>query len=230
MTSIDTSARTRESWMHAAIEVFRARFIEVGHPLPEKIHVSIGFPLGVSPENNVILAQTVKTIVSKDGVNHVFVSPIIEDPAEILRCLVHELVHVALDNEDGHTGRFAEIATRLGFIGKMTTTPVGPDLAAEFMILAAELGDFEHGALDLSVLRKPAKVPTTSGGTGSRVRVTSGPAPQTNRYFSFVCRNDECEVGDLYSVRTTRKMIRIAIPVCPCCLAPMLPVSEIPGL
>lgn len=40
--SIETQGRTRESWLEAAVEVFRPRFVEVGHPLPSKLHVSAG--------------------------------------------------------------------------------------------------------------------------------------------------------------------------------------------
>lgn len=228
--SIETTGQTRESWLEAAINVFRPRFVEVDYELPEKIHVSIGFPVGNAPENKVILAQTTAKFVSKDDVNHVFISPILSDPAEILRSLLHELIHVALDNEDGHEKRFAEIATRFGFIGKMTETPVGPELAFEFVVIAAELGDFPHGAIDMSALRAPAKSRTEVPAGAPTKRATSGPAPQQNRYFDLICRNPECEGCDQYKVRMTRKWISKGIPPCGICLRRLRPTTPIPGL
>jgi hypothetical protein len=216
--SIETNGRTRESWMEAAIKVFRPRFVELEYPLPEKIHISVGFPHGRAPENRVILAETMTRRLSKDGVNHVFISPIVSDPAEVLCDILHELIHVALDNEDGHTGRFVEIAKALGFVGKPTETPAGPTLAAEFMVLAESLGEFPHGAVDLSLLRRPALVPAGGGAPVSDgPRPTSGVLPQRNRYYGAICRNEGCDGFNDYRVRMSRKWMETALPVCGMC-------------
>jgi len=214
MTSIEIPTTvTREGWMHAAVEIFRPRFAEVGYPLPEKIHMSVGFAYGARRESAKILGQAWSRAVSSDGVNHMFVSPESGDPVEILETILHELIHVALDLADGHKGRFAEIATRLGFMGPMTSTPSSVELAADLMVLSAELGDFPHGAMTI-----PAKVPTTAtpglvpaGGVSSApIKYHTGPATQTNRNLKLVCAEDG------YAVRTSRSMVEThGFPFCP---------------
>lgn len=206
-----TATDTRESWLHRAIEAFRPRFIEIGYELPEKIHVSIGFSFGSKRENKVIAATTWHRAASEDGVNHLFISPEDSDTARILETLLHELIHVVLDNEDGHKGRFAEIATRLGFDGPMTTTPASIALAMDLVVLATELGDFPHGKLTVPV---SVKTPDLVGvGTGGVVlNPTSGPRPQRNRYMKVVCPGD-CA----YSVRMSRSQINRALPLCGIC-------------
>jgi hypothetical protein len=200
---------TREGWLEAAIEHFRPAFVEVGYPLPDKMHVSVGFGYGVRAESKFILGQTWKTTVSDDGLNHLFIGPQEGDPAEILVTLLHELIHVALDVEDGHRGRFAEIATRLGFLGPMTQTPPSPTLMAEMLTLAAALGPFPHGKLDVDKLRQPAPVPVNPDGTPGRpVKVHTGPGKQGTRMIKLVA---PCG----YTVRTTRKWIEEGLPRCP---------------
>lgn len=209
MTSIeiDTTTVTREAWLHAAIETFRPRFVEYGHPLPEKIHVSVGFGTGIKGENNTILGATWAKRVSEDNVNHVFINPRVGDTAETLRILLHELIHVALDCEDGHKARFAEIATRFGFEGKMTTTPVGMSLGTELMVIAAELGTYPHGALDINKVRTPV------GPDGTPLPpVNTGPRAQTNRHLKVRCPE---HTG--YSVRISRTVAStMGLPSCPC--------------
>jgi hypothetical protein len=39
---------TREAWLHAAIEIVRPWFAEVGMPIPEMVHVLVGFSLTAS--------------------------------------------------------------------------------------------------------------------------------------------------------------------------------------
>lgn len=229
MSGIETARVTRESWLEALIDVWRPKFRELEYPLPNVIHVSVGFPYGVAPENKVILAQCLHSSVSKDGHNHVYISPVVDDPAEAARCLLHELVHVVLDNEDGHRGRFAEIAKALGFVGKMTQTPVGDSLGLELVMVTAELGPFPHSAVDLAMLR-PAPVPVPVGGAPARPkpRVTSGPVPQRNRYFKVVCENPQCDGYGEYGGNFTRKWIEAGLPDCGMCHAPMALTAPLP--
>lgn len=200
----------REAWLERAIDMLRPRFTEIGMPLPEKIHVSVGFGYGIRAESKFILGQTWSRVASDDGVNHVFIGPQVGDPAEMLVTLVHELVHVADDNKSGHRGAFAEAATRLGFNGPMTETPPSTALAAELAVMAAELGEFDHGKLDVDLVRAPAPVPgvpvPAAPGGG---KIHSGPAKQGTRMIKLVA--PDCG----YAVRTTRKWIELGVPSCP---------------
>ena len=53
----DDQGLTREAWLHRAIEAFRPRFTKIGLPLPEKLHVSVGFGYSSQAESKHILGQ-----------------------------------------------------------------------------------------------------------------------------------------------------------------------------
>lgn len=204
-----TGRTTRELWLERAVDAFRPRFTEVGQPLPEKIHISIGFGYGAKRENAKIRGQCWKSAASEDGVNHVFIGPEEADTMEILVTVLHELIHVALDCEDGHRGRFAEIATRLGFIGPMTSTPPSIELAADLVCLAETLGDFSHGKLNVNLART-TPVPTGAGGVAIGGGWHSGPAKQGTRMLKFSCTR--CG----WTFRTTAKWSNAGLPTCVC--------------
>ena len=216
MTSIeiDKTTVTREAWLRAAVEVFRPRFIEIGMPLPERVHVSVGFGSGARAESKAVRGVCWPRGASADGVNHVFISPTLGDGAEngvgqVLLTLLHELIHVADDCRSGHKGAFAEAATRLGMIGKMTSSEASVDLAAELMVLAEELGPYPHGVLD------PTPVLVEVGTGGAPILVgPSGPKVQTNRHAKVICPSTEHRP---YSVRMSRGVAEdLGLPTCPC--------------
>lgn len=202
---------TREAWLHAAIEALRPRFVEVGLPIPEKVHVSVGFGFGAKRESAVILGQCWAKRASEDGVNHVFISPEVNDTARVLDILLHELIHAADDCAHGHKGPFAEAATRLGLEGKMTATTASVQLAAEMVCLAETLGEYPHGALHASKLvLAPVPAPTPgSPEPAPTPRIHSGPGTQTTRMIKVEC---PC-CG--YVVRTTQKWLAVGNPSCP---------------
>lgn len=222
-----TATHTRESWLRAAVEVFRPRFDEIGFPLPSDIHISVGFAHGARAENGKILGQCWKRAASKDGINHIFVSPESGDTVEVLETVLHELIHAALDCEDGHRGRFAEAATRLGFMGPMTATPSSVELAAELMTIAATLGNYPHGELMVPDRKTTmvTTVPAQGGSSASPVPVKwhSGAAPQTGRMLKMSCKAEGCECTIVakngktksYTIRTTAEWIAVGNPRCP---------------
>lgn len=206
-------ATTREAWLMRAIEALRPRFAEVGAELPALIHVSVGFGgTGMRGESKMVLGATWARRASKDGANHVFISPVLSDTARVLDVLIHELIHVADDNQSGHKGLFAEWATRLGLTGKMTATVASIELAAEMITLAAVLGDYPHAAI--IPMDELPEVPTTPGAPAPRGRITSGPKTQTTRMLKVVCQDAGCECGG-YTVRTTARWLEVGTPRCP---------------
>jgi hypothetical protein len=122
------------------------------------------------------------------------------------------MLHVATDCHDGtkdlnssHRGTFAEYATRLGLCAPFTTATPDEALACELMVIAAELGDFPHGALRVPTrMRVATPEPITVGGG----RMTSGPRQQTNRWVSVTCPTH----GG--SVRLSRKALDEGAPYC----------------
>lgn len=204
---------TREAWLHAAIDALRPRFAEVGLPLPAKVHVSVGFGYGAKRESAVVLGQCWARRASEDGVNHIFISPELDDTARVLDVLMHELIHAADDCAHGHRGAFAEAATRLGLEGPMTATTASVTLAAEMITLADSLGDYPHGRLAAS--KVPARTPVDP--KGKPIPSHSGPGKQGTRMLKVVCAN-----GTGYTVRMTRKWLELAPPRCGCCGVTMI--------
>jgi hypothetical protein len=108
---------------------------------------------------------------------------------------------------------FAEVATRFGFIGSMTSSEASVELAAELMVLAEELGPYPHGVLD------PTPVRVTVGTNGEPLEVPilvgpSGPKAQTNRHVKAVCPSAGHRA---YSVRMSRGVAEeMGLPTCPC--------------
>jgi hypothetical protein len=210
MTKPATRTQTRENWLHAAIDMLRPMFVQIGFPIPERIHVSVGFSSrGRGGENSTIRGESWKRIASADGANHVFISPEIDDTATVLAVLMHELVHAALDNEDGHKGRFAEAVTRLGMTKPFTTATPDTALAAELIVMAAELGDYAHAKLDALGARKLVPVGQAPTGGG---RIVTGPATQTNRHIKV-----SCAAHPEYSVRASRTVLEMGMPSCGIC-------------
>lgn len=220
MTSIeiDKTTVTREAWLRAAIETFRPRFVEIGMPLPEKVHVSVGFGSGARAESKAVRGVCWPRGASVDNVNHVFISPTLGDggdggTGQVLLTLLHELIHVADDCQSGHKGAFAEGATRLGMVGKMTSSEASVELAAELMVMAEELGPYPHGVLNPEPVRievgpngEPLATPILVG--------PSGPRAQTNRHIKAVCPSTEHRS---YSVRMSRGIAEdLGLPTCPC--------------
>jgi hypothetical protein len=204
----------RESWLYRGVEIFRPRFTEIGFPLPEKVRVAVGFgPTGARQENATILGVTISRQHVQDSVNEIWISPEDADTANMLETLLHELIHAALNNEDGHRGRFAEAATRLGFLGPMVSTPSSVELAAELITIAESLGEYPGAQVDLTKIFNEITV----GPDGNALPVkpsSSGPPRQTNRHVKLVCVAPGCDCGG-YTVRTSRSWIKIGAPSCP---------------
>jgi len=132
------------------------------------------------------------------------------------------MIHAADDCASGHRGHFAEIATRAGFDGKMTSSHASMDLAAELLTLADELGDYPHGQLMVGV---PVLAPVTPGGTPviPTAWVTTGGRAQVSRWVKVSCPS----VEHTYHVRMSRGMIALGTPRCGMCDEKMIAPSNL---
>lgn len=200
---------TREAWLHQAVETFRPRFEAIGMPLPDRVHVSVGFGYGARRENAVILGQCWARRASADGVNHIFVSPQQDNPPAMLVTLLHELIHAADGGAHGHKGPFAQAAAAVGFQPPMTITPTAAALAGEMTALAEALGPLPHAKLTPVTIAAPPPTPTPTAGGGT-VPIHSGPGTQGTRLVKLTAAG--C-CG--YTVRTTAKWLAQGNPLCP---------------
>lgn len=183
-------SKNREQWLTEAVEALTPLLGDEGFSVPE-VRVSTGFPSrgGLSAKKRVI-GQCWAATASKDGVPHIFVSPVLDKPRDVLSTLLHELIHASVGTEEGHKGQFVTAAKAVGFEGPWTQTPVGEALAEVLDGLAEELGEYPHTKLD------PAQSPIKK---------------QTTRMIRL---DSDCEDG--CTVRTTRKWIEKGDFTCPC--------------
>jgi hypothetical protein len=181
------SAATREDWLRAAVAQLRPAFLAQARPVPA-VQVSIGFPsVGALARRRRRIGECWPPQASRDGLHHLFLSPLIAEPVEILATLVHELVHVAVGTPAGHGPLFRRLALALGLEGRMRETVAGPDLRLRLAGLAAALGAFPHAGL----LADP------------------GRRKQGTRLLKIAC--PACG----YTARTTAKWAALGLPVCP---------------
>lgn len=152
-TQSDMILPTREEYLETAILKMRPWFANIGQELPSLIRVSMGFPLG----NRKAIGQCFASKHAADGAHNIFISPALADVATdqgILATLTHELVHTLLPVETGHRAPFQRIARQIGLQPPWTATTATDDLTNSLAVLAAELGQFPHGALDVTLRKK----------------------------------------------------------------------------
>ena len=144
---------TREEWLNAGLNALRPWFeAKAKVKIPEDTRVSVGFPGGGSARKRI--GECWARRMSKDGVNEIFISPVLQDPVRMLDVLVHEAVHAVDDCASGHKDAFKQIARAVGLEGKMTATHAGEELKQELDRIIKTLPALTHGALDLSTRKK----------------------------------------------------------------------------
>jgi hypothetical protein len=143
---IGTRYDTREGWLKAAVAALAPIFAEAGVEALPTVQVSVGWPGGKGQKNNVI-GQCWHKSAAKDGVAHIFISPVLDDRVRVLDVLAHELIHALDENKSSHRGRFVKVAKAIGLAGKPTATVAGPELADRLARIAETLGVYPHGAM-----------------------------------------------------------------------------------
>jgi len=147
-----------------------------------------------------VIGQCFPGSMAADGVPQIKISPVIDDPVEVLAVLVHELIH-ACRPDARHGAVFREIALGVGLTGPMRSTTAGPALIRRLGAIASALGPYPHAAIDLDKGSRTVDEP----------RVADEPPPQIGRLIKVAC--PECG----YPARVTRVWLaRLGPPICPC--------------
>jgi hypothetical protein len=142
---------TREAWLRAAIEAVRPLFTKQGFNIPD-CQVSCGFASTGTRSGHI--GQCWAKSWSEDSRNHIFISPSLAEPVDVLDTLVHELIHAVDDCQHKRGKEFKKMALKLGMKGPMRSAGAGPELRAKLAELATELGAYPHGKLRVSVVRR----------------------------------------------------------------------------
>lgn len=184
----------REAWLNELVNRLRPMFSAAGHPLPDRVRVSVGFPSrgGLSVTKPAI-GQCWYSESSADQTFEIFISPTIADGLRAADILVHELCHAVLPYGTKHGATFKKLAHKMGLEGKATATVASERLVDELSDLILQdpdLGVYPHAEL------KPMEVPKTQS---TRMRKISCPS---------------CG----YTVRASKKWIDVGVPTCPCAM------------
>ena len=142
-------------WLHKAVELLDKEFFDGhGYALPKKLRCSCGFPKGKGDT----IGQCWNPALAADETTHMFISPVLDDPIQVLATLLHEMIHAVLGTEEGHGKTFKKLMKEFGLVGKATATycEPGTDLHRKLSSMVTKLGKYPHKAL----------VPRTKEGTG----------------------------------------------------------------
>lgn len=143
----------REEWLASAKDILVPLVqFQAAKPIPQ-FYLSVGFPKGQA------VGQCWSGKLSEDGLPHIFISPVVNDPIDVLSILMHEIIHTSEPNA-GHRIEFSTVAARLGFIRPWTGHQINHVLRKRLSLVVEELGEYEHSKLVV-----PAR-----GSKGSRLR------------------------------------------------------------
>jgi len=137
--------RTREAWLLDGVEALGRHFEEVGRHLPDNIRVSVGFPKG----RPTAIGQCFPARAALDGSHHIFISPVLEEPIEVLAVLTHEVIHAVDDCRSGHRAEFSRVARLIGLVGPTNSTSAGDTLREKLSIIAMTIGPYPHRTLGM---------------------------------------------------------------------------------
>jgi hypothetical protein len=145
--------KTREDWLSQAIDELRPVFDANGHPLPQNIRVTCGFPSRHARSLNRAIGEHHSASKSADNTHEILISPVEADPYEVFGILVHELAHSATDG-DGHRGRFPKVVKNLLLEGAPSKTKIGQKFRENYKALIDSLGTYPHARLNVAIDRK----------------------------------------------------------------------------
>ena len=143
---------TRELWLQNAVDLVSPIFKNKGYTIP-KVQVSCGFPSTGNKSKHV--GQCWGKSSTNDGTNQLFISPVLDEPVQVLDTLVHELVHAVDDCMHHHGPEFKKIATDVGLQGLMREASAGPWLLEQLTAISRQLGKYPHSKIKLSSSHEP---------------------------------------------------------------------------
>ena len=186
---------TRELWLQNAVDLVSPIFKNKGYTIP-KVQVSCGFPSTGNKSKHV--GQCWGKSSTNDGTNQLFISPVLDEPVQVLDTLVHELVHAVDDCMHHHGPEFKKIATDVGLQGLMREASAGPWLLEQLTTISRQLGKYPHSKINLAH--------SSSKKTGPRPRAK--------------CK--KCG----YEVTPLKKWLHMGPPLCPKHTTEMEPIGD----
>ena len=103
-----------EVWLNEAVKLLKPVFRNAGYEIPP-VYVSVGFSTdGYRPggKKNTIAVCHARSM-TVEGINEIYISPLIVEPVDVIGILTHELIHALDDCANGHGPVFQEISRAL---------------------------------------------------------------------------------------------------------------------
>ena len=136
-----------EVWLHEAVELMRPQFAAAGYVIPP-VHLSVGFSSAGYRINTkrLILGMCYTRRMDKDGINQIFISPVLDDPMVVLSTLAHELVHAIDDCKHSHGPVFQQISKDLKLTDCMVVNLLDfRDTVNSYRLMLDQLGRYPRG-------------------------------------------------------------------------------------
>lgn len=130
--------KTREDWLKAATDLLQKK-VEAHGKLPKKLHFLCSWAYG----SKTAIGSTYGTAWTKDKSTYISISPVLDDPLQVLATLVHELIHAIMPDVN-HGPLFKKAALACGLEGKMRATHAGEELVEELKKMSKTLGAYPH--------------------------------------------------------------------------------------
>lgn len=136
-----------EVWLNEAVELMRPRFAAAGYEIPP-VHLSVGFTVyGYRVKTKrLILGTCSSRKMDKDGINQIFITPVLDEPMTVLVTLAHELVHAIDDCQHGHGPVFQKISKDLKLTDCRAVNLFDfRETVREYQLMLDQLGRYPRG-------------------------------------------------------------------------------------
>lgn len=157
MTALAKIYATREEWLVAAVEEFRAVFAAQAVPIPQRVRVSCGFPS--TAKRSGAIGECWADTASADKSMEIMVSPVLSDTHRVVDVLVHELCHTTAGAMN-HGVAFRKVADAMHLIPSALkgykATSAGPAFKQAFGPIIDGLGEYPHAELSMSTRKVQA--------------------------------------------------------------------------
>jgi hypothetical protein len=137
----------REHWLQRAISRYIQQWAKLGVTVPADVRVTCGFPGGGSPTKRI--GECWPRSRSQQGVNEVFINPVLADSGAVLNVLGHELVHAVDDCQHKQGAVFSRICAKVGYSGGKNAMAEAQSALDFQASVAKALGDYPHAAVVL---------------------------------------------------------------------------------
>ena len=138
----------RETWLIKAADRLHTWVENCNEARPFKSPcISVGFPRGKRGRGKTLGQCWDKSLSGDKERFHIFIAPDQTDEVEVLRIILHELIHASVGIACGHRKEFRKVALELGFLAPMTQTPATELLKTKLRLICKELGAYPHPGL-----------------------------------------------------------------------------------